>query len=94
MVSNVLEHIERRVDFLRDVQARTTPHRWLVRVPMFDREWRVPMRKELGMYYFGDPTHYIEYTRETFEDEMREAGFAIREMQINWGEIWAQVACP
>jgi ubiquinone/menaquinone biosynthesis C-methylase UbiE len=93
MISNVIEHIEGRVAFLKDVQARVTPNRWLVRVPMFDREWRVPMRQELGLYYFGDPTHYIEYTRETFDAEMSDAGFGIDETQINWGEIWAQVSC-
>ena len=54
MMSNVLEHIEHRAEFLRSVQARVSARRWLIRVPMFDREWRVPMRKELGLYYFGE----------------------------------------
>ena len=93
MMSNVLEHLEHRVEFLRLIQGRVSPSRWLLRVPMFDREWRVAARKELGLYYFGDPTHATEYTRESFESEMREAGFKITEMQINWGEIWAEVSC-
>lgn len=92
MISNVLEHVENRVEFLRTVQERVSPSRWLIRVPMFDREWRVPMRQELGMYHFGDPTHFTEYTRESFETEMRDAQFEIAELQINWGEIWAQVS--
>jgi SAM-dependent methyltransferase len=90
MASNVLEHIEHRVEFLRIVQQRVSPSRWLIRVPMFDREWRVPMRRELGIFYFGDPTHFTEYTRESFEAEMREAGLALSVLQINWGEIWAE----
>jgi SAM-dependent methyltransferase len=93
MISNVLEHIDRRVEFLREVQQRVAPSRWLVRVPMIDRDWRVPLRRELGMYYFSDPTHCTEYTRESFEAEMGEAGFAVGELRINWGEIWAEAAC-
>jgi hypothetical protein len=58
---------------------------------MFDREWRVPLRKELGLYYFSDPTHFIEYTRDSFEREMAEARLDIVHLQVNWGEIWAEV---
>jgi 2-polyprenyl-3-methyl-5-hydroxy-6-metoxy-1,4-benzoquinol methylase len=93
MMSNVLEHLEHRVEFLRLIQKRVSPQRWLLRVPMFDREWRVAMRKELGLYYFGDPTHATEYTQASFEAEMREAGFKITDLQISWGEIWAEVSC-
>lgn len=89
--SNVLEHLDDRVGFLRAAQQRLRPSRWLIRVPMLDRDWRVPLRKELGMFYFNDATHRIEYTRETFSDEMREAGLSIEHLQVNWGEIWAEV---
>ena len=92
IMSNVLEHLERRVQFLRLIQERVSPRRWLLRVPMFDREWRVAMRKELGLYYFGDPTHATEYTQASFELEMQEASIKINELQINWGEIWAEVS--
>ena len=92
IMSNVLEHLEHRVEFLRLAQERVSPSRWLLRVPMFDREWRVAMRKELGLYYFGDPTHATEYTQASFEVEMQEASFKINELQINWGEIWAEVS--
>ena len=92
MASNVLEHIDDRLAFLTRIQERTRAGRWLIRVPMFDRDWRVPLRKELGVRHFSDPTHFIEYTRESFADEMRAAGFGIRHLQVNWGEIWAEVA--
>ncbi len=92
VMSNVLEHIEHRVAFLREVQARIHPARWLIRVPMFNRDWRPSLRSELGLYAFSDPTHFTEYTRESFESEMLEAGFAIRHLHVNWGEIWAEVA--
>lgn len=91
VLSNVLEHIKDRMSFLREVQARAMPSRWLIRVPMFDRDWRPSLRRELGLFAYGDPTHYTEYTRASFQLEMAEAGFVIKHLQVNWGEIWAEV---
>jgi 2-polyprenyl-3-methyl-5-hydroxy-6-metoxy-1,4-benzoquinol methylase len=88
--SNVLEHLDNRVPFLKTAQERLRAKRWLIRVPMFNRDWRVPLRKELGLSYFNDPTHYIEYTREIFEEELTAAGFEITDVTVNWGEIWAE----
>ena len=42
VMSNVLEHIDDRVRFLKKVQAEAHPERWLIRVPCFDRDWIVP----------------------------------------------------
>lgn len=92
VLSNVLEHIDSRLDFLRQLLDKTTASRLLIRVPMFNREWRVPLRAELGLFHFSDPTHFTEYTRESFEQEMAAAGLAISHLQVNWGEIWAEVA--
>jgi SAM-dependent methyltransferase len=92
VLSNVLEHIEHRRDFLREVQARLSPSRWLIRVPMFNRDWRPSLRRELGLHAYGDPTHFTEYTRESFEKELADADFVVRHLQVNWGEIWAEVA--
>jgi SAM-dependent methyltransferase len=91
VASNVLEHIEDRRQFLREVQERTEPSRWLIRVPMIDRDWRVPLRQELGLFHFCDTTHFVEYTRESFAAEMQDAGFRVVEQQVNWGEIWTEV---
>jgi ubiquinone/menaquinone biosynthesis C-methylase UbiE len=91
VASNVLEHIEDRETFLQTIQRRTGAGRWLLRVPMANRDWRVPLRAELGLFAFGDPTHFIEYTRETFEQELGRAGFDVCHLQVNWGEIWAEV---
>lgn len=92
VASNVLEHIADRLMFLRRIQQVLAPGRWLIRVPMADRDWRVPLRKELGVRHFSDPTHCTEYTRATFEAEMCAAQFRVDHLQINWGEIWAQVS--
>lgn len=91
VLSNVLEHIEQRVIFLRQLRDKATPSRLLIRVPMIDREWRVPLRAELGLFHYSDPTHFTEYTRESFEREMAASGLRIDHLQINWGEIWAEV---
>lgn len=91
VLSNVLEHIKDRVPFLDALKARVRPGRILIRVPMFDRHWHVPLRQELGLYHFSDPTHFTEYTRESFEEEMRAAQLTITHLQVNWGEIWAEV---
>lgn len=89
VMSNVLEHIERRVAFLTEVQERLAPERWLIRVPMFNRDWRPPLRRELGLFAYSDPTHFTEYTRESFETEMAEARLQVSHLQVNWGEVWA-----
>ena len=89
ILSNVLEHLDDRVRFLRDTVAPTGAARVLVRVPLFERDWRVPLKRELGVEYRLDPTHCIEYTQEEFDAEMAAAGFAVDERQARWGEIWA-----
>jgi SAM-dependent methyltransferase len=88
VLSGVLEHFEQRVEFLRMIQERFNPRRWLIRVPLLDRHWRVPMRRELGMFYFSDRTHFTEYTPQSLAEELRAAGLTITHMQVKWGEIW------
>ena len=89
VLSNVLEHLDGRVAFLQALLGRNTPERILIRVPLFERHWHNPLRKELGVGFFSDPTHRIEHTLAEFADEMAEAGLAIVECRTLWGEIWA-----
>ena len=58
---------------------------------MIDRNWYVPMKKELGLPYYSDETHFTEYTLESFKKEIAEAELSIDHYQINWGEIWAVI---
>jgi 2-polyprenyl-3-methyl-5-hydroxy-6-metoxy-1,4-benzoquinol methylase len=88
-MSNVLEHIEKRPEILRVLNEKYKPKRFIIRVPMFERDWKVPLKRELGLDYRLDETHYIEYTRETFTDEITQAGLKIDNIDIRWGEIWA-----
>ncbi len=91
VLSNVLEHIEKRVDFLRGLQKRYQPRKFLIRIPIFERDWRVPLKEELGIDYRLDPTHYIEYRQGQFAEEIARAGLRIHHSQVNWGEIWAEI---
>jgi hypothetical protein len=63
----------------------------LIRVPLIERDWLVSLKKEMGLNYFSDPTHYIEYTKESFDQEVTEAGLKVKSIQCKWGEIWAEV---
>ncbi len=93
-LSNVLEHIENRVDFLKSLVhnlkwADENHKRFLIRVPMLDREWIVLYKKELGMKYQLDRTHYIEYTLEDFKKELGQTGILAKQIDIRFGEIYA-----
>lgn len=93
VASNVLEHIADRTGFLRFVQQNVMPERWLLRVPAYDRTWLIPLRQELGLSPFSDPTHVTEYTMKSFKEEMSSAGMTIRHIERAWGELWAEVTC-
>lgn len=90
ILSNVLEHLEHRTEFLQRIVETVRPGRFLLRVPVFERDWRVPLKAELGIDYRLDPTHFIEYTLESFAEEMESAGLKVTHQEVRWGEIWAE----
>jgi len=91
VLSNVLEHIDDRIGFLREVDRAAGPSRWLIRVPSFERDWRVPLKKELGLPWRLDRTHRTEYTLESFAEEVHAAGFMAVHQECRWGEIWSEL---
>ena len=91
ILSNVLEHLPECPVFLRRVQKTLKPERFLIRVPLFERDWRAPLKKELGVEWRLDGTHEIEFTIETFAAEMREAGLVVKHLEVRWGEIWTEL---
>lgn len=90
-LSNVLEHIEYRIEFLKKIAQQIKPRRLIIRVPLFERDWRVPLKRELGMDYRLDSTHCIEYTQEEYLEELRQAGLKATHVELRWGEIWSVV---
>jgi SAM-dependent methyltransferase len=91
VLSNVLEHIANRPGFLKALIATTGAKRFLIRVPLFERDWKMPMRREVGANYYSDPDHKIEPTEAEFRAETAQAGLVIDELITPWGEIWASL---
>ncbi|MBF0260387.1 MAG: class I SAM-dependent methyltransferase [Magnetococcales bacterium] len=89
-LSNVLEHLSGRPKLLKRLIARCGARRLLIRVPLFERDWRVALKREVGVEWRLDATHETEYTLESFDDEMRAAGLVITHLEVRWGEIWAE----
>lgn len=87
VLSNVLEHIKNRTIFLQKIK-KLAP-KILIRVPMIDRDWLVLYKKEKGVEYKLDKTHFIEYTEKTFREEIEKANLKIINYSIQFGEIWA-----
>ena len=93
VLSNVLEHIEDRVSFLKAILKNAQPERVLIRVPHFERDWKMPMRKELGLNYFSDAEHFIEHRLDELQTELAEAGLRPMVTHTLWGEIWMCCDC-
>jgi len=91
-LSNVLEHIDDRTSFLKslneNVKWKINP-RYLIRVPMINRHWVVLLKKQMGVDYRLDKTHFIEYTKEIFYEEMKTASLYVKSFEVKWGEIYA-----
>ena len=92
VMSNVLEHLRDRSDFLAKAIANCEAKRALIRVPVFERDWRVPLKKELGVEWRLDPTHETEFTMEQFREETERGGLCIDHVEVRWGEIWAELS--
>ena len=89
VLSNVLEHIVDRHAFLTALIDKTKARRFLIRVPLFERDWRLAMRREVGANYYSDPDHEIEPTQEEFRRETAAAGLIVEQLGTPWGEIWS-----
>jgi len=91
-LSNVLEHIENRVVFINklisEVIWKSKPQ-FLIRVPMIDREWISVYKKQLGIEWRLDNTHFTEYDLEQFKKEMNENNLVINYHFVKFGELFA-----
>ncbi|MDD3711343.1 MAG: class I SAM-dependent methyltransferase [Patescibacteria group bacterium] len=85
-LSNVLEHIENRIEFLKKI--RKFSDKIILRVPMIDRDWLTVYKKNNGYEYRLDKTHFIEYTLESLEKELEESGWKLISYDIKFGELW------
>lgn len=92
ILSNVLEHVTPRVELLRALREQAGARRLLLRVPVRDRDWTVPLRREVGLPHFSDPEHKVEYDPQLLRDELAAAGWRMAEPRLVWGEIWAEAS--
>lgn len=94
ILSNVLEHIENRIAFLKKIyqnQDENNPPVLLLRVPMITRDWITLYKKETGVEWRLDHTHYTEYTLEQIFDELKKADLAVESYDIQFGEFYGVV---
>lgn len=89
ILSNVLEHIKHRVEFLKKL-SKIAP-KILIRVPMITRDWISVYKKNEGFEYRLDDTHFIEYDEPAFAQEMKQAGLFIEHQHVTFGELYAVV---
>lgn len=98
-LSNVLEHIRDRVDFIIMLTERLPwrdPNRcnFLIRVPTVERDWLAPYKKEFGIEYRLDRTHEIEHTQAQFFEEVQAAGLTVEHFEVRFGEFYAVCRGP
>jgi len=89
VLSNVLEHIEKRELFL--IKLHKLSDTILLRVPMEDRDWLTVYKKENGYKYMLDPTHFTEYTLESLNKELTNSGWKINSYSVQFGEFWGEI---
>lgn len=89
ILSNVLEHIQNRIDLLKKIKYIAP--KLLIRVPMIDRDWLPILKREMKVEYRLDPTHFIEYFETSFRQEMSEVGLTITSLEVRFGEIYSVV---
>jgi len=87
VLSNVLEHIEKRVSFLKKIKSIAP--KILIRVPCLNRDWLTVYKKQKGVEYRLDRTHFVEYTINSFQKEIEKGGLKIKSYSVQFGEIWA-----
>lgn len=91
VLSNVLEHIDKRVDFLKMVfanQDANNPPVLLLRVPMITRDWISMYKKEVNVEWRLDYTHCTEYTLEQVFSELKQAGLIVESYDVQFGEFY------
>jgi len=92
-LSNVLEHIVNRVDFLKQIQSAVvwsnpSSKKFLIRVPALERDWLAVYKKEFGVEYRLDRTHAVEHTRKQILDEIGDAGLQVESFETRFGEYY------
>jgi protein-L-isoaspartate O-methyltransferase len=86
VLSNVLEHIDDRLSLL--VKIKQFSNYLLIRIPSIERDWVTLYKKNNGMEWRSDQTHYIEYTKTEIFEELSAAGWQVIDFDTKWGEYY------
>jgi 2-polyprenyl-3-methyl-5-hydroxy-6-metoxy-1,4-benzoquinol methylase len=74
---DILEHLDRRRAFLGECLRVLKPDgRLLLAVPNRETSWK-QLQKRVGLSYFSDPDHKVEYSRGELEQELTDSRFRI-----------------
>jgi SAM-dependent methyltransferase len=85
ILSNILEHIDNRKEFLQ--KAAQIGKKVLIRVPAYNRNWMVAYKKRFGLEWRLHKGHYLEYTEDILHDEIVNSGLNVVKLSTSWGNI-------
>lgn len=88
VMSNVLEHIHDRKGLLTKITKLCDI--LLIRVPAIDRDWWPIFRRDNGIEWRSDITHFTEYTEEELVAELKESGWTVSYLERRWGELYVK----
>ena len=71
--SHLIEHLENPVSFLKNLHNITS--RIIIKVPRVDSGWKKLMKKDLGLFWLDDVTHFKEYTMDILQNELTKSGW-------------------
>lgn len=94
ILSNVLEHIKHRTEFLKQIFGNHNegkPPVLLLRVPMVTRDWISLFKKEVGVEWRLDNSHFTEYTLEQVFEEIEAADLSIESYDVMFGEFYGVI---
>ncbi|MCK9241078.1 class I SAM-dependent methyltransferase [Desulfocurvus sp.] len=93
VLSNCLEHIERRDELLAYIfKGPGAPRHLLLRVPTIERDWFTLYKRDIGADWRLDETHFTEYTREELVAELERAGLEILRFERRYDEFFCLCA--
>jgi len=74
---DVLEHIIKRNQLLAEIRRLLKPRGLaFIAIPNVNTSWK-QLQKKVGLNYYSDPDHKIEYTGEEIKKTLQQAGFKI-----------------
>jgi hypothetical protein len=62
-----------------------------VRGPLFERDWHMPQKQELGVECDWTRTTKLNIHSTVFGEEIVKADLMIKHFESRWGEIWAEL---